>query len=128
MKVFTGVKNMSTLHQELTETIFTHRSMMEEVLEDVGDEDVLVEEAGHQPTLVLVELQVGPCVHPAQFQPHQQLHDLLQYVADRTDLKIGELSLGSALGTDLTLLWDSFTLQQVGMQGERKVKLRIARM
>ena len=100
---------------------------MEEVLEDVGDEDVLVEEAGHQLTLVLVELQVGPCVHPAQFQPHQQLHDLLQYVADRTDLKIGELSLGSALGTDLTLLWD-ITLQQVVIQGERKVKLRIARM
>ena len=100
---------------------------MEELNEDVGDEYVVAEEAGHQSNPVLVELHVGPCIHTAQFYPHQQLQDLLQYAADRTWLKIGEFSLASAPGTDLTLLWDSFTLQQVGMQGGRRVKLRIDR-
>ena len=57
---------------------------MEEVYEDVGDEDIMVEEADHQPNPVLVELHVGPCIHTAQFYPHQQLQDILQYAADRT--------------------------------------------
>jgi hypothetical protein len=135
MKVFTGVKNIPTLYQGLTETIFTFKSMLEEEHEGVENEDVAMEEddvnepndTTPPPIPVLVQLQVGPCIHPVQFSPLQHLQDLLQYVACKTGLRVGQFSLTSAPGTDLTLIWNTITLQQVGMQGGTRVRLRIAR-
>jgi hypothetical protein len=42
-------------------------------------------------------------------------------------LDIGQFSLSSLTGTDLTLLWDILTLQQVGMEGGTRAKLIITR-
>ena len=96
--------------------------------EGVDDEDVVVEEdATPSTTPVTVQLQVEPCIHTAQFKPLHNLQDLLQYVASRIGLKIGQFSLSSLPGTDLTILWDTLTLQQVGMEGGTMVKIKIAR-
>ena len=122
MKVFTGVKDIPTLCQELTETILTCKSIREEQ-EGVEKTDMTATTSAP----VLIELQVGPCLHSVQFSPQQQLQDLLQYVACRTGLQVGQFSLTSGPGTDLTRLWDTITLQQVGMQGGTRVRLRIVR-
>ena len=78
---------------------------------------------------VRIQLQVGPFVHLAEFRPEQQLRDLLQYVVENTGLDIGQFSLSSFPGTDLTVLsdMDSLTLDMVGMKGGRKITLNIAK-
>ena len=123
MKVFFGVQDIPTLCHGLGETIFTLR-MQEE--EGVDDEDVVVDkDATPSPTPVTVRLQVGPCIHTAEFNPLQKLEDLFQYVACRIGLDIGHFSLSSAPGTDLTILWDTLTLQQVGMEGAAGSSLQL---
>ena len=94
MRVFSGVQDIPTLYQGLRETIFTLRSVMEDVKEEgVDDEDVVEEDATPSPTPVIIQLQVGPCIHTAQFNPLQKLEDLFQYVAFRIGLEIGQFSL-----------------------------------
>ena len=140
MKVFSGVKDIATLYQGLTETIITFNSMMKEKDWEEGqqEEEEQMEEKMPVKTKplkttekhlapVLIELQVGPCLHPVQFSPQQQLHDLLQYVASQTGLHVGQFSLVSAPGTDLTKLWDNITLQQVGMKEGTRARLRIVK-
>jgi len=138
LKVFSGVKDVKTLHQELKESISIHKELMAELKEGEDDTDVVVEsfhaaeEIVTFPQLqktVLVQLQVGQFVHLAEFSPEQMIRDLLQYVVTKTGLQIGQFSLSSFPGTDLTLLWDweGFTLDMVGMKGGRKTTLRIER-
>jgi len=136
LKVFTGVRDVETLHQELTESILIHKELMAELNEGEDDTDVegflaVVDNATipYQQKHVLVQLQVGQFVHLAEFKPEQTVRDLLQYVATNTGLKINQFSLSSFPGTDLTLLrdWDNFTLDMVGMKGGRKTTLRIER-
>ena len=125
MKVFFGVQDIPTLCHGLGETIFTLKSVMQEE-EGVDDEDVVVDkDATPSPTPVTVRLQVGPCIHTAEFNPLQKLEDLFQYVACRIGLDIGHFSLSSAPGTDLTILWDTLTLQQVGMEGAAGSSLQL---
>ena len=135
LKVFTGVKDVKTLNQELAESILIHKELMVEQ-EDEGEEKT---DVGGSPTVedsatfplsqkpVLVQLQVGQFVHLAEFRAEQTVRDLLQYVAANTGLKIGQFSLSSLPGTDLTLLWNcsSFTLDMIGMKGGMRTTLRI---
>jgi len=138
LKVFSGVKDVETLYQELTESIFIHKELRAELEEGDDDTDVVLEgfpavaveedvtfPCQQQP--VVVKLLVNQFVHLAEFSTEMKLRDLLQYVATNTGLKIGQFSLSSFPGTDLTLLWDwdNFTLDMVGMKGGRKTTLRI---
>ena len=140
LKVFSGVKDVETLYQELTESILIHKELRAELEEGDDDTDVVLEgfpavaveedvtfPCQQQP--VLVKLLVGQFVHLAEFSTEMKLRDLLQYVATNTGLKIGQFSLSSFPGTDLTLLWDwdNFTLDMVGMKGGRTTTLRIER-
>ena len=109
MKVFSRVKDIATLYQCLNETIITFNSMMKEqdweegqqVEEEQEEEKMPEKTKALQATEkhlapVLIELQVGPCLHPVQFSPNQQLQDLLQYVASQTGLQVGQFSLVSS--------------------------------
>jgi hypothetical protein len=71
MKVFSGVQDIPTLCQGLGETIFTLRSVMQEG-EEEGVDVVVEEDATPSPTPVTIQLQVGPCIHTAQFSPLQK--------------------------------------------------------
>ena len=134
LNVFTGVKDVKTLNQELSESFLIHKELMAEEEEgeektDVGGsptvEDSAIPPLSQKP--VLVQLQVGQFVHLAEFRAEQTVRDLLKYVAANTGLKIGQFSLSSLPGTDLTLLWNcgSFTLDMIGMKGGRRTTLRI---
>ena len=134
LKVFTGVKDVKTLNQELAESILIHKELMVEQEEGEEKNDVegspTVEDSATLPLSqkpVLVQLQVGQFVHLAEFRAEQTVRDLLKYVAANTGLKIGQFSLSSLPGTDLTLLWNcgSFTLDMIGMKGGRRTTLRI---
>ena len=126
LKLFTGVRDRDTLYQELKETLVTHRNLMAEQEESHSDGS---EQLPLHQEPVRIQLQVGPFVHLAEFRPEQQLRDLLQYVAENTGLEIGQFSLSSFPGTDLTVLsdMDSLTLDMVGMKGGRKTTLNIAK-
>jgi len=137
MKLFSGVGNVITLCQGLSESVTTYRSIVQENDDqEVTETAEKLEKVDHvtpksyqdNPTTpVLVELQVGPCLHPVQFFPKQQLVDLLQYVSRQTGLEVGKFSLSSYPGTDLTLAWDTLTFNQLGLKGGARVRLRIGK-
>jgi len=137
MKVFSGVGNVDILCQGLSESVQTYKNIVQETYDaQEVTEELKVDKVeqvktksiqDNLPVPVHVELQVGPCLHPVQLSPDQQLVDLLQYVSRQTGLEVGKFSLWSYPGTDLTSAMDTLTLHQLGLKGGARVRLRIAK-